>query len=747
MREWRISLIYKIFVFIILLLSPWWVLVLIKDRNILVHRYIVVYVFQLFILIMSYTLYELRLRTYYNKIIRKTRIMNKKYGIVNSSYRKFIGLDSFYSFEYYFNEQNDKLFTKLNDLEEKYRSLEKENLTRFQVKEYQMQNLIQELNGQNKILEKKDFLLDAFLKVFEALESSKITYDMFFDEIIFYLGKYFAIEKLIIFQPKEGGGYKIYSKLSQDHHVKEKYLEKLLKMDGGIFLNTEINEKSGYNFIINLKNHKIQHGFVFINLDNTESLENETLFKLNKAIVQGFTHMLNNLYYVKQLKENNMASQEEIARLNQELKETEDNLELQLDEVSNMYEEIVTLYELGKKIGKIYERNELEEKVLELTLDIVEAEFGLIYYYKEKGIEISNIVNLEDEKVKNQIQMLSRLENMFFYLREKNREIIENDMSSMENFALLPKLLQEKLHNFIEVPLYQGKEINGGMVLFNKENEFTAANVSFTTSLANQLSVAVQNIDFLNKEVERRKEEEQIKLASQIQAGLFPQRMPVINGAEFFGMNIPAKAVGGDYYDLIKIDDDIVVGLIADVSGKGIPASLLMSMVRTIFRMVVTKLKETSPEKVLKIVNDVLLTENLEGKFITASCFKLNSAEQVIEVSNAGHDPLLHYKNSTAEMLEYMEGGTVLGFLEEVYEKEIIKYEKDDILMFYTDGVVEARSLDGDFFEFERLKENIINFKDESALEIINGLYRNIKDFTSGNKQNDDITIIAIKGK
>ncbi|WP_166667389.1 GAF domain-containing SpoIIE family protein phosphatase [Hypnocyclicus thermotrophus] len=670
---------------------------------------------------------------------------NSKFNLNNSTYRNFFGFDSFSTFEYFFNEEIDKLFNKITELEYNYNLLDKNKSEKLNFQEEQTNKLINKITKDNNLILKKDFLLDAFLQVFDALENSNISYDMFFDEISFYLTKYFDIKELIIYK-NSSKGFKIFSQLSNENKISEEILNKIKNVEGGIFVHTDYNYNSGYNFIINLKNYYIHHGVIFININDTEYLENELLFKLTKAIIQGFTHMLNNLYFVKQLNLKLKNKDKKIEELNLKLKDTENNLELQLDEVSNMYEEIVTLYKIGKEIGKIYNKKELEEKIIELSLDIIEAEFGLIYYYEHNNIKISSIVNVEDSKLKAELKLLSRMENIFFFIKNSDKEVIVNNVSILPNFSLLPSTLRKKLKNFLEVPLFNGKKIIGGIILFNKETEFSAANVSFLTSLANQISIAVQNIDFLNKEIERRKEEEQLKIASQIQAGLFPQEMPKPKNGDFYGINIPAKAVGGDYYDLIQINENIVIGIVADVSGKGIPASLLMSMLKTTFKMSITKLNEFSPEKILSLLNDYLITENLNGKFVTAVCFKIDTEKQEIELSNAGHDPVLHYDSKNNTILEYQAGGTVLGFLEETFEKEIIKYNKDDVFLLYTDGVVEARSLNNDFFEFERLYDSIKKYHQLNAKALIENLMFDIKKFTNGNKQNDDITILAIKG-
>ena len=169
-------------------------------------------------------------------------------------------------------------------------------------------------------------------------------------------------------------------------------------------------------------------------------------------------------------------------------------------------------------------------------------------------------------------------------------------------------------------------------------------------------------------------------------------------------------------------------------------------MVKTIFRMVVEELEENSPEKILERVNTVLLKENLEGRFITAICFRYFGTENKIEMSSAGHDPLIVYKAQEKRFDTYGSESLVLVIMEEEYVKTEIDFMKDDIAIFYTDGVVEARREDGEFYGRERFLETLENNIVNSAEEIGKAIYSNLKIFTENAKQNDDITILIAKG-
>jgi len=169
-------------------------------------------------------------------------------------------------------------------------------------------------------------------------------------------------------------------------------------------------------------------------------------------------------------------------------------------------------------------------------------------------------------------------------------------------------------------------------------------------------------------------------------------------------------------------------------------------MVRTIFRMVVEEFKEHSPELILERINSVLLKEDLEGRFITGLCFKYIEDKEILEVSSAGHDPFIIYRTQEKKMYTYPSDSIVLGVMEDTYEKQLFNFSKDDIGIFYTDGVVEARRENGDFYGLEKLFETIEKNLDSSAKDIGEAIYKDLKDFTKEARQNDDITILIAKG-
>lgn len=431
-----------------------------------------------------------------------------------------------------------------------------------------------------------------------------------------------------------------------------------------------------------------------------------------------------------------------IKRLNKEISENEEVLEAHLEEMSDMYEEISTLYDIGKKIGHIVERDRLLDTILNILVELLDVKAGLIYTVTDNGLEVKKIINHMD--IELPVEFLNGIDKGFYL-----NNIFDEQGKFIGIHEQYFKSLKSENKNYfdalVESPIMFNTDIKGGVILFNKnKGEFTAANLNFLTSLTNQMSISIQNIDFFEKEIERKNEEQQMKIASDIQMRLFPKIMPDFKGVDIHGVSHSAKAVGGDYYDLV-VKGDALIGFIADVSGKGIPAALFVSMVRVMFRTIVDQLEKPEPEKILQYINQALLKEDLDGRFVTATCFKIEN--NVIDISNAGHDPYIYYEKNRNKLSIHPSDEIVLGLMEENYNKKSFKITDGDIFFFYTDGVVEARNEKGDFYEINKLIDSINLNNMKSPEQLIATIENDIKEFMGNvDHQHDDITMLMVKG-
>jgi serine phosphatase RsbU (regulator of sigma subunit) len=244
----------------------------------------------------------------------------------------------------------------------------------------------------------------------------------------------------------------------------------------------------------------------------------------------------------------------------------------------------------------------------------------------------------------------------------------------------------------------------------------------------------------------RERIENELKIAHDIQMGMLPRVFPPFPHRNEFDIHaalIPAKEVGGDFYDFFLVDEDQICFTVGDVSGKGVPAALFMAMTKTLIKAKVTK--GLAPDKVLCRVNEDLSVDNPSVMFVTLFLGILNVRTGELEYSNAAHNaPYIIRADGNARSLEVPDG-TPLGVEEDFsYECRRTVLRKGDTIFLYTDGVTEAMDHRRQLFTEERLETAINSLREKSNEELIAGIMKEIEAFSKGELQADDITMMAL---
>ncbi|HEY5132078.1 MAG TPA: anti-sigma factor antagonist [Candidatus Krumholzibacteriaceae bacterium] len=252
--------------------------------------------------------------------------------------------------------------------------------------------------------------------------------------------------------------------------------------------------------------------------------------------------------------------------------------------------------------------------------------------------------------------------------------------------------------------------------------------------------------------VEQERLQKEMQVAQEIQHTLLPKRVPEIGGYDIASYYKAAKEVGGDYYDFVRVDDDNLGVVVADVSGKGVPGSLVMTMIRTALRMEARG--NYSAAEVMARMNDFVTEDMKKGMFVTIFYSILDSKNRIISYASAGHNPMILFRAETDETYFLNPRGFPVGIslpddtlFRRSIDVEKIKLKKDDMLVIYTDGVTEAMNGDREQYGEERLIQLIKTSGKLSPKEFMDLLSDNIKEFTGDEPQNDDITVVAIKEK
>ncbi len=298
--------------------------------------------------------------------------------------------------------------------------------------------------------------------------------------------------------------------------------------------------------------------------------------------------------------------------------------------------------------------------------------------------------------------------------------------------------------------LRYGQQDLGVLALANGPmgSPFSQSDFIVFKSIAEQSAFALYNAIIYSMANEKKRLDHDLEIARDIQRILLPAEAPAINGFQISGINVPARQVSGDYFDYIHVDDERLGVAIADVSGKGVPASLIMAICRSVLRA--EAVRNPSPADVLRKVNRQLYPDIKEDMFISMAYLILDHERNGITLARAGHDAPLLYKQESQTVTPVKSPGMVVGIdsgnvFDRLTADFAIRLERDDCLVLYTDGVTEALNTEGDEFGLERTIQAVRASASNGAPAIVKKLIEDVRNFTGSHPQNDDITLIAIR--
>lgn len=301
------------------------------------------------------------------------------------------------------------------------------------------------------------------------------------------------------------------------------------------------------------------------------------------------------------------------------------------------------------------------------------------------------------------------------------------------------------IRNLLSVPLRLKGNLIGVLNVFNKRGEtgFTEEDKRLLAIIGAQSAQVIEGARLYEEEKTLLHLNEELRVAGDIQKRLLPERSPEVDRYEIIGKNIPAKEMGGDYFDFIGLKNGRLGVCLGDVSGKGITAALLMSYLQATVRS--QSILNISSNEIVANTNQILHNSTDTDKFVTFFYSVLDAENNTIEVTNAGHDyPCLFSADGSLKRLNT--GGPILGFMPDIpFDNEIIKFEVNSLLMVYSDGLTEAVDPNGEEFGEENLfklvKENLnLPIKDLSDL-----IYSSIGIFTENQPARDDMTLVLIR--
>jgi len=405
-----------------------------------------------------------------------------------------------------------------------------------------------------------------------------------------------------------------------------------------------------------------------------------------------------------------------------------------LDEVNRKLQTKISqtrsLFELSKEFSLLLDENDVY-KFLSYTVmgNFMITRFALIELNGEQKSIIGS--NFDEEKFQ---KFLDNLDTTTIH-----SPIVLNQSNSINTISGLGISLI--------IPIEIKNKVTGLMICGERitKNQFSEDEIEFLQSIGSIAAISLENIKLFREMIEKQKIEEDIRIAREIQKNLFPKSFPQSTCYELFGMNIPSKKVGGDYFDCFRIDESRILILISDVVGKGIPASLIMSNLQAMIKVITNESFEI--KEATKVINNLMKKNLSSGNFITFFWGILDEKNKSFEYVNAGHNPPFLIRENEIKKLE--KGGIILGVMEvkSQYESEIIQLKKDDLICLYTDGFIEATDKMENEFSEKRFLENLIKYKNHSLEIITNKIIDDVLSYSANPDELDDLTILLARVK
>lgn len=405
-------------------------------------------------------------------------------------------------------------------------------------------------------------------------------------------------------------------------------------------------------------------------------------------------------------------------------------------------EELSVLNDLGRLIGASYNSQEIMQTIIRRSLKAVGAEQGVITLVDRNDPEpaVTLVRTMVRSSEHGQFHLNQSLIG-WMYLNKK--PLIVNDPGTDERFRGIK--WEEEIHSLLCVPLMVKSALTGVLTVYNKKDrqKFSDDDQRLLSIIAAQSAQIVDNARLFEEEKKFLKIQEEITLASRIQTDLLPKTSPQIPGYEIAGRNIPAQVVGGDYFDFVQVDEHRWGICLGDVSGKGLPASLLMASTQATLRS--QFLMKSSPKESLERSNILLFRTTSPEKFVTLFLGILDVEHHRLTYSNAGHDnPFLLRRQKPMHRLGT--GGLVLGIADSFsYEEEMIAMDPGDTIVIYSDGITESINAQEEFFTEERLVSVLEHHSGGSAQDLMQRIIDAAKGHAGSHPQADDMTVVVLK--
>jgi sigma-B regulation protein RsbU (phosphoserine phosphatase) len=420
-----------------------------------------------------------------------------------------------------------------------------------------------------------------------------------------------------------------------------------------------------------------------------------------------------------------------------------DRLQAENDRLRQAVEELSILNEIATAIDSSMKVDEINKLIVTKCIRRMGVEQGVIRLLDQSD---------PNQAFKTLVRVVDHSEDglpfrlgltLTGWILKNQKPLLANDLHNDERFKGTSSEAPE-IKSVLAVPLKTRSRMVGVLSVFNKRGNkpFDDDDQRLLTIIATQSAQVIENARLQEEEQRLHLMEEDLRVARTIQESLVPKSVPKVDGIDLFGFTAPAREVGGDYYDWIPLSDGRIGCVVADVSGKGMPASLLMAQLQACFKAQAQAGKP--PDEVVTAVNQFLGITMEPARFVTLFYAIVDPAAGKLVYANAGHNPPLVW-GPDGKVQWYGEGGLMLSPVSMLpYEAHTQDFPPGSGIVIYSDGVTEAEAPAGEQWEEQNLEAAAMHGPRSSAQEIGERIKMALEHFVAGAEQSDDITLTVM---
>jgi sigma-B regulation protein RsbU (phosphoserine phosphatase) len=410
-------------------------------------------------------------------------------------------------------------------------------------------------------------------------------------------------------------------------------------------------------------------------------------------------------------------------------------------------DELIALNKISSAVNSLMAVKDITRVIIDNCLTRTQTSQGVVFLIEEEDKSVDKAKTFVREFSRDASQIPFHLSQSLTAWMTENRTLFMSNNPETDSRLKGLHLADIGISSLLSAPLLSHTGLIGWLVLFNKKDAggFTEGDKRFVGIVVSQTAKVIENARLREQEEQFNIVKEEMKVARQIQEGFLPKKGLALPDCQICGHNLPARDVGGDFFDIVELDGKRVFISLGDVSGKGMPAALLMANAQAVLRSHLFRKGELKLKEMAGSLNDLIFQFSGPDRFITTILGHYEYRSRVFRYVNAGHPPPILFR-SDGTIVEPSQADIVIGVIAGyAFTEAQIRLKAGDILVIYSDGITELFNENDEEFGEERLRNLIMEVRYEAVEDICGRIFNALKNFRGNRQQSDDITFVVMK--